>query len=358
MIEDVCFESFAHYASGMAAMSFGMWAVILYGVRRRNRMTMLLFLVVAYIALSFLKDVVFLLPERLFADYYFVENMVSIFDICFVPLVCAFFLETTRPGLVTNRRLALGFALFMALLPVYVLMRAQWVVDVAFVLSLLAMLVTLVAVPVNVVHYSRYLSDNYSYLKGISVRWCVGCLFGFFLLLVFYQVCFYEPTWLGELVYDAGFVVVWNIVCLFTRRHRVVAGMMTFNGDGDLADDILTPIQNQSKDTFVADSLRRCMDTERLYLNPRLSLADLAQAACTNKTYISTYINAQGKTFYDYVNDYRVAEACRLIDQRRAQGEKLSMADVARQSGFNSISTFNRYFSKLKGITPTAYSRR
>lgn len=105
MIEDSSFESFAHYASGMAAMSFVMWAVILYGWRKRNRMTFLLFLVVAYIALGFLKDVIFFWPSHLFSNLYFLEDMVSIFDISFVPLVCAFFIEATWPGVVTNKRL-------------------------------------------------------------------------------------------------------------------------------------------------------------------------------------------------------------------------------------------------------------
>lgn len=372
MIEDSSFESFAHYASGMASMSFVMWAVILYEWRKRNRMTFLLFLVVAYIALGFLKDAIFLWPSRLFSDFYFVENMVSIFDVSFVPLVCAFFLEATRPGTVTNNRLLLSFLSFIVFLPLYCLFHSQWVVIGSFSLSLLAALVTLVLVPINVIRYNKYLSDNYSFIKNIGVGWCTGCVFSFFLVLVFYQVCFYEPTWFGEMIYDAIFVVTWNIVCLFTRNHQVVSGMLSFSEDvasqsvdsskgvsgNGAADDLPADSQLQLKDSFVADSLQRCMETDKLYLNPRLTLAELAQAAGTNKTYISTYINGQGKTFYDYVNEYRVAESCRIIDEKVAACGRLSMADVASQSGFNSISTFNRYFSKLKGITPTSYSRR
>lgn len=380
MIEDSAFESFAHYASGMAAMSFVMWAVILYEWRKRNRMTFLLFLVIAYIAIGFLKDFIFLLPEQKFSDFCFVENLVSIFDVSFVPLVCSFFLEATRPGFITNRRLVLSFLAFIVFIPLYCLFHAQWAVVGSFALSLLATAVTLVLVPINVVRYNKYLSDNYSFVKDIGVGWCVACTFGFFLWLVFYQVCFYEPTWFGEMIYDAGFVIIWNIICLLNRNHQVVAGMLAFDNGADVSDNEETSpaeseqqvdeasaeavlvasaaSQPQMKENLVADSLRRCMETDRLYLNPRLSLADLAYAAGTNKTYISTYINAQGKTFYDYVNEYRVAEACRIIDEKTASGERFSMADVASASGFNSISTFNRYFSKLKGITPTNYSKK
>lgn len=347
MIEDSSFESFAHYASGMAAMSFVMWAVILYGWRKRNRMTFLLFLVVAYIALGFLKDVIFFWPSHLFSNLYFLEDMVSIFDISFVPLVCAFFIEATWPGVVTNKRLLLSYLAFILFLPLYCLFQSKWVVVGSFWLSLIAALVTLVVVPINVKRYNKYLSDNYSYINNIGVGWCTGCASFFFLALIFYQICFYEPTWFGEMIYDAVFVVTWNIVCLYNRNHQVVAGIIPS-----------ADIQQIDTNGNVADSLRRCMETDKLYLNPLLTLMDLAQAAGTDKTGISTYINGHGKTFYDYVNEYRVAEACRIIDKKVVDGERISMTDVALQSGFNSISTFNRYFTKLKGITPTSYSRR
>ena len=99
------------------------------------------------------------------------------------------------------------------------------------------------------------------------------------------------------------------------------------------------------------------MEREKLYLNARLSLSDLAAAVGTNKTYISTYLNGQGCTFYDFINRYRVEEACRIIDQMATDG-RIPMTDVAVRSGFNSISSFNRYFFRVKGVTPTAYFHR
>lgn len=378
-------------------------------------MTFLLFLSVAYIAISFLKDMIFLLPLQILQYEGFVENMVSIFDLAFIPLVGAFFIEATRPGSITNRRLAAAFLPFWGLLLLYGVLHADWVLTGTFVLSALTAIFVLVAVPVNVVRYNRYLSANYSYTKNIGVGWCTGCAFGLFLLLVFYEVCFYKPTWFAEALYDTSFVVVWNIVCLKSRHHQVVTDMITFDngtsetasgvaaapqsaatdtapdktkeeettaaeetaqqcaGNGQQADDearadnrqpeLAQPEQTQfandsglPKEAFIASALLRCMEDDKMYLNSRLSLSDLAVAAGTNKTYISIYINSQGYTFYDFINKYRVEEACRIIEQM-ATGERLTMTDVAALSGFNSVSSFNRYFFKIKGITPTAYSR-
>lgn len=127
MIDDSVFESLAHYASGMATVSFCVWTVILYKWRKRNRMTYLLFLSIAYIALSFIKDIIFLIPSQAFGDFTFTENMVSIFDMSFIPIVCAFFIETTRPGTVTNARLILAWLTFIVFMPVYCVFPANWV---------------------------------------------------------------------------------------------------------------------------------------------------------------------------------------------------------------------------------------
>lgn len=371
MTDDTVFESLAHYASGMATVSFCVWTVILYKWRKRNRMTYLLFLSIAYITLSFIKDAIFLIPSQIFSDYIFAENIVSIFDMSFLPIVCAFFIETTRPGTVTNTRLAIAWLAFIAFLPLYCVSRANWVLEGSFLLSALMGLVTVVAVSVNVVRYNKYISDNYSFTKNISVGWCIGCALSLFLSLLCYELFFYEPTWFGEMAYDISFVVIWNIVCLMSRRHHIVDGIMAFDGtEGDKSDDTTatetpsgdsTPAacnSDSEKDTFIASALQHCMEAEKLYLNTRLSLAELAVAVGTNKTYISNYINAQGSTFYDYVNGYRIEEACRIIDESKAAGQRIVMADVAARSGFNSTSTFNRYFFKLQGITPTSYSRK
>ena len=272
-----------------------------------------------------------------------------------------------------------------------------------FAVSALVGLSTLVMVPVNVVRYNRYLSDNYSYTHNIGVGWCTGCTIAFFLVLVLYEVCFYRPTWMSELSYDTSLVVVWNVVCLKSRRHRVVVDMMaagsesaapiapatpatvapteavTADPDVDATEvvpteqsDVTPTVATQeqapepSKPTadtdqalhdFITAALERCMEREKLYLNARLSLSDLAAAVGTNKTYISTYLNGQGCTFYDFINRYRVEEACRIIDQMATDG-RIPMTDVAVRSGFNSISSFNRYFFRVKGVTPTAYFHR
>lgn len=59
-----------------------------------------------------------------------------------------------------------------------------------------------------------------------------------------------------------------------------------------------------------------------------------------------------GNTFYSYVNERRIAHAALLL-----LNSEISITDVAINSGFNSISSFNRIFKISKGCTPTEFRK-
>ena len=101
-----------------------------------------------------------------------------------------------------------------------------------------------------------------------------------------------------------------------------------------------------------AARLTELMTIERPYLAPELTLPELAARLGTNTSVLSRVINTGFKqNFNDYVNEYRVQEAeCRLRDP---QFRHYTLLAVALESGFNSKSTFNRVFKKLRGATPS-----
>ena len=102
--------------------------------------------------------------------------------------------------------------------------------------------------------------------------------------------------------------------------------------------------------------LQRLMAEEQPWLEPELTLTELAQRLRTNTSLLSHVINTGcGQNFNDFVNSYRVAEAERkLQDPRFAH---YSLVGIALEAGFNSKSTFNRVFKKLTGRTPGEVSR-
>lgn len=99
------------------------------------------------------------------------------------------------------------------------------------------------------------------------------------------------------------------------------------------------------------DKLLALMVAEQPWLEPELTLAELAQRLRLHPAQLSRIINLGcGQNFNDFVNRYRVEEAQRkLADPRFAH---YSLVGVALESGFNSKSTFNRVFKKLTGQVP------
>jgi AraC-like DNA-binding protein len=95
---------------------------------------------------------------------------------------------------------------------------------------------------------------------------------------------------------------------------------------------------------------------KQYYLIENLNLDTLASFIGTNRTYLSRIINSELNTnFYDYINTFRIEHAESLLKDIDC---KLSIEQVAYDSGFRSYSTFNRFFKKRYDTTPGAFRAR
>lgn len=98
----------------------------------------------------------------------------------------------------------------------------------------------------------------------------------------------------------------------------------------------------------------RLMAEEKPWLDPELTLSELARRLNTNASVLSSAINrAFGKNFNDFVNEYRVEAVKQLLKDPAAR--HLSLLGIGLECGFNSKSTFNRAFRKATGVAPSAY---
>ncbi|MGE5801692.1 MAG: helix-turn-helix domain-containing protein [Gemmatimonadota bacterium] len=102
------------------------------------------------------------------------------------------------------------------------------------------------------------------------------------------------------------------------------------------------------------DAVLRVMESDRLYQNSELTLADLAERLGTTPHKLSEVLNSQlEQTFYDFVNAYRVRDVQRrIVDER---WKNLTILSLALEAGFASKSTFNQVFKQHTGRTPSTY---
>ena len=100
--------------------------------------------------------------------------------------------------------------------------------------------------------------------------------------------------------------------------------------------------------------VERAMTEHLIWQQSDLSLSSLAAQVGVRPDYLSQALNTQaGCHFFDYVNRYRIEEACR---QLRESDE--TILDIGHAVGFNAKSTFNAAFKRFAGQTPSQFRRK
>ena len=98
------------------------------------------------------------------------------------------------------------------------------------------------------------------------------------------------------------------------------------------------------------------LDSDKPYLNQKLSLAQVAEYLSTSSNALSQVINSSmGKTFNDLINEYRLKEVKHKLVDPKEQHKKILA--LAYESGFQSKASFNRIFKKHEGVSPQDFKR-
>ena len=209
--------------------------------------------------------------------------------------------------------------------------------------------------------YNRYVQENFSETSRLTLRWLRV------LLLILAVVC---GQWAVELIlrdvfhtfyqYDYSYWLLGLFLIALGVAGLQQSNLASVQFQGEPVPDAPAALIAPSK--IVADvnpdhvaRIRRAMDVEKLYLNPTLTLTELAQHVALNPKIVSQVINAGiGKSFNDFVNDYRVDEVKQRL--RTNDMTRLTLLGIAFESGFNSKTTFNRIFRQHTGQSPSEFA--
>ncbi|MFN3849077.1 MAG: AraC family transcriptional regulator [Spirosomataceae bacterium] len=126
---------------------------------------------------------------------------------------------------------------------------------------------------------------------------------------------------------------------------------------------ILT-IFSEAKDiTFLTSnpiSLRNEVDSARMNkvmefvmqrYQEEITLEQVADLASMSESAFSRYFKKRTRrTFSQFLSEIRIEHACKLLME-----DKMSVAEISFESGFNNLSNFNRQFKNLKKTTPLAF---
>ncbi|MEZ4949592.1 MAG: helix-turn-helix domain-containing protein [Saprospiraceae bacterium] len=99
------------------------------------------------------------------------------------------------------------------------------------------------------------------------------------------------------------------------------------------------------------ETMCKMLEEEKLFLDPSLSLKELAEKLELHPNRLSFLINEYlEKNFNEFINQYRLNNF--KIIALNPDNQHLTLLGLAYESGFNSKSVFNSFFKKMEGKTP------
>ena len=211
-----------------------------------------------------------------------------------------------------------------------------------------------------IAHYRKYrswLNENYSDTEKIKFDWLRNFLYVFAAVLILGAIFDFTDSFLFKLSYIQYFY--FEIVLSLVTYYLAIAGYLrsqtielhfaeTQGSKAEQKGALLAETELQK----LKDRLQSVMDADRPYLEPTITLTDLARNIGVNTSVLSYVINKGfGKNFNDFVNGYRIDK----VKAKLGSADESTLTAIAFESGFNSKATFNRAFKKFTGTTPKDY---
>ncbi|MCB0593075.1 MAG: PAS domain-containing protein [Lewinellaceae bacterium] len=150
------------------------------------------------------------------------------------------------------------------------------------------------------------------------------------------------------------------------NRDQQLTNYIAFEVDGNVVKDTASISLLQLQEKYSSSSLKgveevklyfkvkALMENEKLFLDPNLSLKEVADQLHTNTKYLSQVVNHHaGCNFQFFINTYRVKEVKSMITSD--DYHNLTLFGIALQCGFKNKSTFYKVFKEISGQTPKEY---
>ncbi|MBO4481640.1 MAG: AraC family transcriptional regulator [Bacteroidales bacterium] len=297
----------------------------------------------------------------------FINLLLILYDYVVVGGYMIFIVTLVFPGRYSIWRLSLFEVPYVLAIALYAITRNPTVYPAVQIYTLAASTVLLVWLEISIKRYYRILLDNVGYIEYYDLHWAAILVVLMYVVQLYWAVesfsnqsWFTVPTANSNMLFDTLWCFITIVYVLFIL-HKIVQqkvfieepatdSPLSTQENASPSDDYYMVLNNGDIDHLIRE--------KKHYLETDLTLQKLAIYLGTNRQYLSNYINREKqKTFYEYINDFRLEDAKRLLDKWNPDCEH-SMEDIATLSGFNSYSTFLRQFVKKYGEPPSQYLKK
>ncbi len=353
-------KSLNDFSFGMLFMSLVMFTALMYHKGRSHRLQRMMCGFMAYLlGITTIELLYFYLAPG--AESTLTSWLTDIVEMTVVPWALLIIKRLTHPKTKLRLTALANALLYGAGLAAFALTGSEYVYKGLLLFTQLYSVFIIVYGFVAVRKFNKLLADNFSD-NDLSLYWLkyILCLYvGIIAVWSFATVAASEYC---VAIYNVSVIPAFGLFCYFVYRQEDMLEALETTGLACNEEDVQpTPDEEEENSAppaatnyHFADNLERVFSEKEIFLNPTLNINDLAHELGTNRTYISNYLNQQlHTTFYEYVNHWRVARAKDLLAQT-----SLPLDAVAAKSGFNSQSSFRRYFAAAVGTTPSAYRKQ
>ncbi|CAM3175167.1 AraC family transcriptional regulator [Chryseobacterium flavum] len=228
--------------------------------------------------------------------------------------------------------------------------QGDWLFDI---ISTIQYYYYIVAVFLTLKTFKKLYQENYSSNHDLTYKWLsqttVLFLIGNFFVLIRGFVQNGSTLFLALYTFSSVFVlfVISWFVLNALYRPNLLAGI-----NKDLVP--VNPVTEFKEEPEQLKHLLKFMETEKPYLNDKLTLQKLAEQIDMSEKQLSLLINQYtGKHFFDFINEFRINDAKELLKDQ----PQLTVLEILYEVGFNSRSSFYTAFKKETRVTPTEYRK-
>lgn len=214
---------------------------------------------------------------------------------------------------------------------------------------------------IKIKKYQAKIKNIYSKIECIGLDWLKRLYVSFIILLILYFFMWAGgTTFIGHRPFSPDFhylgaaftlflfiFAYWGITQPEILTQDIHAQLIKKNGIQLDADKIKVYLNR----------LKKIMEEAKPYVDNDLTIHDLAKISAIPTYYLSKIINQQlNKSFYDYINFYRIQEAKKRLIQPTY--DHYTILAIALDCGFNSKSAFNVAFKKFTKTTPSRFKKQ
>ena len=165
----------------------------------------------------------------------------------------------------------------------------------------------------------------------------------------------------ADIGFDASYVlyglllVVGTILFAYLIENRPFSmdggSAVTTNDNHDRSQHFSYQMDQSALESY-ARKIEDAINDKKLFLNAAFSMDDLFHETGIPKHHLSqVFTLCLGKTFYHYIAEKRIEEA----KSRMKRNANITLEFLAFECGFNSKTTFNKYFKQVSSVTPSEY---